>query len=239
MWDHHTNTESRWQYNITSDKFIVQITGGSITILDRRTQTVLKKHKGYHCLYTGDINPGETQCFALENGKHFYVYSLENFELIKRVTLPRGYQCIDMYGHYTDDGTQICIPVLKFIEGKTILDGYYEHVLCHYSTQQFTLIEMVAIEDPSTYHWAFDEHLPTFDGSEVEMLQKIIDVETLEKTTDLLAAKLADTDFIDHLLGLKSLVDEPAIEEILKPVSDAFEDYFRCQGNKTEGNTRD
>ena len=142
-----------------SNKFIIQLTGGSIAILDRQTQTLLKQYKGHHYLYTGDISPDETQCFALENGKHFYVYSLENYELIKRVTLPRGYECIDMYGHYTEDGTQICIPAHKWIGNEAISEGYYEYVMCRYEAQQLTFIEKAIIEDPQPYWWKNDAWL--------------------------------------------------------------------------------
>ena len=159
MWKHRADDKHGWKYNVISNKYIIQLTGGSIAILDRQTQTLLKKYTGYHYLYTGNISPDETQCFALENGKHFYVYSLENYELIKRVTLPRGYECIDMYGHYTEDGTQICIPAHKWIGNEAISEGYYEYVMCRYEAQQLTFIEKAIIEDPQPYWWKNDAWL--------------------------------------------------------------------------------
>lgn len=90
MWEYFIDYDRAWLFRVTSNRFIVQITGGSIIILDRNTQKQLKRHKGYAYLYTGDISPDEKLCFALENEKYFLVYSMENYELIKRVTLPRS-----------------------------------------------------------------------------------------------------------------------------------------------------
>ena len=178
MWEHQTDEKSGWKYSVRSNKFIIQITGGSISILDRQTQTPLKRYSGHHYLYTGDISPDEKQCFALENGKHFYVYSLENFELIKRITLPRGYQCIDMYGHYSEDGTQICIPVNRYISANTSSGGYYEYVMCKYDAQQLELIEKVILDDPQPYQWITDEILPQSDEYESGRLQQILEIVT-------------------------------------------------------------
>ena len=156
VWEHHIDDEHGWKYTVTSNQFIIQITGGSVAVFDNQKQVLLKRYKGYHYLYTGDISPDETQCFALENGKHFYVYSLENYELIKRVTLPRGYECIDMCGYYTADGAQICIPVEKWIGNGATGEGYYEFILCRYDAQMLSLIDMVNIEDPEQYWWRTD-----------------------------------------------------------------------------------
>jgi hypothetical protein len=165
MWEYHTDEKRGWKYSVTSDNFIIQITGGSIMIFDRQTNAMLRQHKGHHYLYTGDISPDETRCFALENGKHFYAYSLENCELIKRVTLPRGYECIDMYGRYSDDGTQICIPAHKWIGNEAISEGYYEYIMCRYDAQQLTLIEKAIIEDPEQYWWGTAGALAAFVSS--------------------------------------------------------------------------
>ena len=207
MWEHQTDEKHGWKYSVSANKFIIQITGGSISILDRQTQALLKRYSGHHYLYTGDISPDEKQCFALENGKHFYVYSLENFELIKRVTLPRGYECIDMYGHYTDDGSQICIPAHRYIKANTISGGYYEYVMCQYDAQQLILTEKSIIEDPKPYHWEIDTSLPELDDIEMGSLQKIMDI---------VSANLENKDFMDHLLGLTSNDDNQAIAEITR-----------------------
>ena len=207
MWEHHTDKKRGWKYSVTSEKFIIQITGGSITILDRQTQTLLKRHKGHHYLYTGDISPDETQCFALENGKHFYVYSLENYELIKRITLPRGYECIDMYGHYSEDGKRICIPVHKWIGNEFTGEGYYEYVMCQYEAQQLTLMEKVIIEDHKQYWWQIDPPQITLKEGETEDFQKIL---------GLISANLENKDFMDRLLGIKPKEENPAVEELLE-----------------------
>lgn len=207
MWEHQTGDKYRWKYSITSNGYIVRITGGSITILARETNEILRQHKGHHYLYTGDICPDETQCFALENGKHFYVYSLENYELIKRVTLPRGYECIDMYGHYTEDGKQICIPARKWIGNEWIGEGYYEYVMCRYDAQALTLLEKVIIDDPNPYWWKMEDTTPPMDPGEAESFQKILDI---------VIANLDDKDFVDRMLGRKPEEDDPAVAEIMK-----------------------
>ncbi len=73
-----------WKHRVKSENFFIEITGGSVKITDKHTNELIKIFKGYTYLYTGDIRPDEAEFFALENGKHFYVYSLKNFELIKR-----------------------------------------------------------------------------------------------------------------------------------------------------------
>lgn len=215
MWEHHTDTEHGWKYSITSDKFVIQITGGSIKISDRPTKTLLKQHKGHHYLYTGDISPDETQCFALENGKHFYVYSLENYKLIKRVTLPRGYESVDMYGHYSEDGAQICIPAHKWIGNEAIGKGYYEYVMCRYDVQQLSLIETVIIDDPKRYWWQINPPQLMLDEGEAETFQKIVDV---------VSANLENKDFMDRLVGLKPREDDSDVKEIMNLIFDTQEE---------------
>ena len=207
MWQHHTDEERGWKYTVTSNKFIIQITGGSIAIFDRQTNALLGKHKGHHYLYTGDISPDETQCFGLENGKHFYVYSLETYELIRRITLPRGYECVDMYGHYTENGSQICIPVHKWIGNEALGEGYYEYVMCHYDARQLSLIEKVLIEDPGLYRWEIDDSFPLPGEGDAEGFQRMM---------ELLSANLENEDFVERLLGLKPMDGDPALGEIRK-----------------------
>ena len=211
VWKHQTDDKRGWKYTVTANKYTIQISGGSIAILDSQTQTLLKQHKGHHYLYTGDIRPDETQCFALENGKHFYVYSLENYELIKRITLPRGYVSIDMYGHYSEDGTKICIPAHKWIGNEATGEGYYEYVICRYDARQLSLIEKVIIEDPNRYLWEIDQPQPALDEAETETFQKIIDI---------VSANLENKDFMDRLSGLKPEEDDSAVREIMKLIFD-------------------
>ena len=213
MWQHNIDTTSGWKYSVTSNSFIIQTTGGSISILDRQTKENLRNYKGHNYLYTGDISPDETQCFALENGKHFYVYSLEVFELIKRVTLPRGYVCIDMYGHYTEDGKEICIPAQKWSGNEAISEGHYEYIMCRYDAKQLHLVEKVALEDPAPYRWILDDHLPDLDESEMEDLGKVADI---------IAANLKDKEFVKNLQELKPN-GAPELDEVLKYISENFQ----------------
>lgn len=144
------------QYHIASNKFIVQLTGGSIIIRDRHSNEIFKRHTGHHYLYTGDISADETECFALENGKHFYVYSLENFELIKRVTLPKTYESMDMYGHYSEDGKFIYIPAARWVGNPYISEGYYELIVCKYETKTYTLVDKKTLDNWDSftdYRW--------------------------------------------------------------------------------------
>ena len=92
-----------WKYLLESSLYKIEITGGSVRIIDKYTNSLRKEFKGYTYLYTGALHPNEIEFFALENGKHFYVYSLENLELKQRITLPRGYDSIDVCGFYSED----------------------------------------------------------------------------------------------------------------------------------------
>lgn len=147
LWMRHVDTQSGWKYHIISNAFIVQFTGGSIIIQDRKSRHILRKHTGHKYLYTGDIRPDETECFALENGKHFFVYSLESLELVRRVTLPQGYESIDMCGHYSKDGMYIYIPVSRWVGNEYLSQGYYEYAMCRYETEGHTLVDKVVVGD--------------------------------------------------------------------------------------------
>lgn len=57
----------------------------------------------------------------MENGKHFYIFSLGKKVQRKRITLPRTYESIDLYGTYSDDGRILFVPVQKYIDEK---EGY-------------------------------------------------------------------------------------------------------------------
>ena len=51
----------------------------------------------------------------IKNGKHFYVYSLDDLEQKLRVTLLRGYEAIDVYPFYSEDGNVLYVPVERYI----------------------------------------------------------------------------------------------------------------------------
>lgn len=156
-WMRFQGEGSGYQRGIASNQFIVQLTGGSIIIKDRHSDEVFKKYTGHHYLYTGDISPDETECFALENGKHFYIYSLENFALIKRVTLPKCYESIDMYGHYSEDGKFIYIPASRWVGNEKLSQGYYEYVVCKYETEHYTLVDKKVVDNWRKYRWRLGE----------------------------------------------------------------------------------
>ena len=132
-------------------------------------------------------------------------------QLIQRVTLPRGYECIDMYGHYTEDGRQICIPAHKWIGNESIGEGYYEYVMCRYDSQALTLIEKVIIDDPKKHWCKIDDTVPEIDPGEAESFQRIIDI-----VTD----NLENKDFVDRMLGRIPEDNDPAVEEIMKLIFD-------------------
>jgi hypothetical protein len=139
---------------INSKSFIIKRTGGSVKIADKITKNTVKEFKGYTYLYTGDVHPEETEFFALENGKHFFVYSLKSFELIKRITLPKGYYSSDVCGFYSNDGEVINIPAERYVyEDKAKNFGHYEYVLCKYSTDNYSLIGKEPIPGKGPYHW--------------------------------------------------------------------------------------
>ena len=189
MWQYETDER---KYSVFSNRFIIQMTGDSIRILERETGVLLKQYQNHNDLYTGDISPDETQCFALENGKHFYVYSLETLELVRQVTFPGGYQCIDMYGRYTEDGTQIRIPVNRWVEGKTPDGGHYEYVMCHYDAKTLALSETVRLDDPTPYCWEMDDSFP----------EPEVDAQSFQKMMDAVSASFESKDFLGFLLGM-------------------------------------
>lgn len=145
-----------WKHRVQSDKFFIEITGGSVKITDRHTNELIKVFKGYTYLYTGDIRPDEAEFFALENGKHFYVYSLKNFEMIKRITLPKTYESIDVNGFYSEDGRFLNIPAHRYVyDDKEKHSGHYEYIICKYETDNYTLIDKISIDDDREYDWQY------------------------------------------------------------------------------------
>ena len=191
MWSYHTENKSRWKYSISSERFIVLVTGGSIIIKNRQTEEDLKQHSGHSYLYTGDISPDEKQCFALENGKHFYVYSLENYELIKRVTLPRSYEAIDVYGRYSEDGKYICIPAHRWVAIRGHEEGYYEYAMFRYDSSTLELADKSLLDDPSPYCWTQDNSAPLSEQEE----------EKFKSFMERLGVKMENEGFMERLVS--------------------------------------
>lgn len=134
-------------FTITTDLYIIQLTGGSVIIRNKTHDHEIKCLKGYHYLYTGDVKPDESELFVLENGKHFYVISLKNYVQIKKVTLPRTYEAIDVYGDFSDDGKTLLIPVYKYV------DNEYKYWLCEYETDKYSLVNMKSVKQYEVNHW--------------------------------------------------------------------------------------
>ncbi len=133
-----------WNYIVESISYIIEFTGGSIKIFNRKGNTLLKVFKDHNYLYIGAISPDEKEFFGLENGKHFYVYSLETLTLKKKVTLPRGFEAIDVCGFYSDNGMSINIPSYRYVYQNKEQDlGYYEYILCKYQTSDYKLVEKI------------------------------------------------------------------------------------------------
>ena len=138
-WERKFNFD--WQntkefFTIKTDKFIIALTGGSAIIRDKKTGETIQQIKGYNYLYTGDVKPDESELFALENGKHFYVISLKDFTQKLRITLPRSYEAMDVYGSFSEDGKSLCVPVCKYGTKR------YLYYLCEYETENYTLVNM-------------------------------------------------------------------------------------------------
>lgn len=55
-------------FTITTAKFVIKITGGSVKLFDKETEHLIHSVKGFNYLYTGDVNPDETELMVL--GKH-------------------------------------------------------------------------------------------------------------------------------------------------------------------------
>lgn len=139
-------------FTIRTDGLIIQLTGGSLIIRDKNTSAIISQIKGYNYLYTGDVKPDEKELFALENGKHFYIVSLENFKQKMRVTLPHSYEALDVYGSYSEDGEILYVPVYKYI------DEEYKYWLCEYETTSYSLLSMREIERDKVSFWPYEEY---------------------------------------------------------------------------------
>ena len=127
-WERVINAQANtFLCTVTTTRIIVKFTGGSVIICDRPTGNEINRYRGYHYLYTGDVKPDESEAFALENGKHFYIISRTDNRPIRRITLPTGYEAIDVCGEYTDDGTLLRVPVEKYTDGKTIYISNFPH----------------------------------------------------------------------------------------------------------------
>ena len=143
---------SPYNYQVFSDSYVIQMTGGSITIMARATMEVLQRFGGHKYLYTGDIHPGETVCAALEYGKHFYIYSLKDIALVKRVILPRGYESIDLDCRYSPDGRFLLVRAKRWMK-LSAYEGRNEYVMLRYSAEDYSLTDRLPLGDPEEFRW--------------------------------------------------------------------------------------
>ena len=55
-WERVINAQAkRYFCTVSTTRFIVQFTGGSVIICDRATGNEINRYSGYHYLYTGDV----------------------------------------------------------------------------------------------------------------------------------------------------------------------------------------
>ena len=134
-------------FTITTESYIIKITGGSVIISDKKTGARINQIQGYNYLYTGDVRPDEKELFALENGKHFFIISLDDFTQKLRVTLPRSYESLDVYGNFSENGELLYIPVYKYV------DNQYKYWLCEYETKNYSLVSMKEIKQSEVTFW--------------------------------------------------------------------------------------
>lgn len=146
MYNHDWTTTTF--FTITTDRFIIRITGGSVKFFDIEKDKLIHANKGFNYLYTGDVKPDESELMALENGNHFYIFSLKDFSQIKKVTLPDGYSSIDKCGRYSEDGSILYIPV-----------SYGD--LCLFETENYTYLRIEKIPQGSEWNkWFWPLSMP-------------------------------------------------------------------------------
>lgn len=136
--------------SLTSAHYVVRFTGGSVIVSDRASDHEIIRYSGFHYLYTGDISPDETAFFALENGKHFYVFSLTQHRRTHTITLPRGYEALDVWGEYSRDGKRLRVPVIRWA------NDHRSSLLCEYETESYSLISTVSLWQIEFDKWRLD-----------------------------------------------------------------------------------
>lgn len=138
--------DTRDFFTITTDRFVIRITGGSVKFYNKESDSLFNTIKGFNYLYTGDVKPDEAELMALENGKHFYIFSLKDLTQMKRITLPKSYESLDVCGKYSEDGEILYVPVYKFDDG-------YKYYICQYETKNYTLLRMDSISSKEIECW--------------------------------------------------------------------------------------
>ena len=126
---------------IITDHYIIGIKTGRVIFLDKATGKKLDPMKGFHNLFSGDVKADESEMVVLEQGNHFSVISLKNFEVKMKVTLPRTCLATDVYCTYSEDDTKLIVPVSKYDYSKK----RYVYYRCEYETTNYTLVSQTEI----------------------------------------------------------------------------------------------
>lgn len=126
---------------IITDRYVIGVKTGRVIFLDKKTKKRLAPVTGFHNLVTGDVRSDGSEMVVLEQGKHFHVISLETFEVVKKVTLPRTYMAMDVYCTYSDDGKTLTVPISKYDYDKR----KYIYCRCEYETKDYTLLSQTEI----------------------------------------------------------------------------------------------
>ena len=134
---------------IITDRYVIGVKTGRVIFLDKKTKKRLKPVMGFHHLITGDVKSDGTELAVLEQGKHFHVISLETFEVVKTVTLPRTYMSMDGYCTYSDDGKILTVPIEKYDYDKR----QYKYCRCEYETEGYTLLSQTEISRLEVDRW--------------------------------------------------------------------------------------
>ena len=88
----------------SSSKYVVSFTGRRAIIIDHDLNLIAEVNK-LHYVYKGQISPDEKYLLLISNGNIFYLYSLETFELIRKVTLLGTYSGnLEGRGCFSHDG---------------------------------------------------------------------------------------------------------------------------------------
>ena len=104
----------------------MKITNGDLYVDYKKTKKRLDPIMGFHNLVTGDVKSDGSEMVVLEHGKHFHVISLETFEVVKKVSLPRTFMATDVYCTYSDDGKTLTVtksPKARPAKGTTVRIG--------------------------------------------------------------------------------------------------------------------
>ena len=134
---------------IITDRYVIGVKTGRVIFLDKKTKKRLTPIMGFHNLVTGDVKSDGSEMVVLEHGKHFHVISLETFEVVKKVTLPRTYMATDVYCTYSDDGKTLTIPISKYDYD----ERKYKYCRCEYETEGYTLLSQTEITREEVDQW--------------------------------------------------------------------------------------